>query len=134
MSAIIRASRSYSSEFEYSTSRYSSADRVRESATCVCVIRLPMGVRSSCARSDENSDRRRNDSSRRDSMPLNAAARSTSSIGKDAVGSRSCSRLAVMLCATLVISRTGARPRLAASQPSSAVQTIPAAIASQSIS
>ena len=56
---------------------------------------------------------------------LNAAARSTSSIGSEPVGNRSCRRLAVMLCATRVISRTGAKPRRAAIQPSTAVEQDP---------
>ena len=92
-----------------------------------------MGVRSSCARSDDDSDSRRKESSSRDSMALNAVASSTSSIGRATVGKRSCNRLAVMLCATRVISRTGVRPRLAANQPSSPVERIPAAMANQRI-
>ena len=71
--------------------------------------------------SEETSDRRLNESSRRVSMPLNAATSSRSSTGMPASGSGSSSRSAEIV-ATMAENRcSGSSPRRAASQPSAAI-------------
>src|SRR3989475_12938828 len=96
MFSIIRESRSYSSTADSSTARYSAASRGRDSATCASPSRLLIGVRRSCARSEENSERRLNESSRRSSMWLNASVDSRNSSGVSSSDSRSFRARALM--------------------------------------
>ncbi|MNT25251.1 hypothetical protein D3C72_1607610 [compost metagenome] len=119
MSDTMRDSRCSSSTLDASTSRYLSASRGCDSTTWVCVIRLVMGVRSSCARSDENSDRRAKSRCRRSSMALSVAARSAISTGTASTGMRSSSLCAVTVRAREAMVRNGESPRRAAHQPSS---------------
>ncbi|MCY1378475.1 hypothetical protein D9M69_661140 [compost metagenome] len=118
MSDTMRASRCSSSAFEVSTSRYLAASRGCDSTTWVCVIRLVSGVRSSCARSDENAESRLKSLCSRSSMALSVAARSAISTGTASTGMRSSSLYAVTVRAREAMVRSGASPRRAAHQPS----------------
>ncbi|MDT4885778.1 hypothetical protein FQZ97_1220510 [compost metagenome] len=76
-----------------------------------------MGVRSSWARSLENSCRRAKSACRRASMVLRLSARSANSTGTASTGMRWSSFCAVTVMARSFMMRSGARPRRAAHQP-----------------
>ncbi|MNN46305.1 hypothetical protein D3C81_1606840 [compost metagenome] len=128
MSDTMRESRCSSSALDASTSRYLAASRGCDSTTSVCVIRLVMGVRNSCARSEENSDRRLKSSCSRASMALSVAARSAISTGTASTGMRSSSLCAVTVRARDAMVRSGASPRRAAHQPSNPLASAASAV------
>ena len=80
-----------------------------------------MGVRSSCAMSEAKSVKRRNESSRRASMSLNAVAVSFNSIGMESSWIRASSRSIEASRLMRAISRNGMRPKRVATQPSTAL-------------
>ena len=129
MFPIIRDSRSYSSTEDSITARYSSGARGRDSATWASPSRLLIGVRRSCARSDENADSRWNDICSRSSMWLNATVDSTSSVGVSASDSRSPSASAPMRPDAAPSRRAPATMRPAITVPSTTASTTAATIA-----
>src|SRR3989442_6976329 len=120
MFSISREMRSCSSTADSSPARYSPALRGRSSVTCASPSRLLIGVRKSCARSDENSDSRLKAPSSRSSMRLKARPDSTSSFGTSSSRRRSPHARALMRLAAPPRRRATTTMRPAIDTPSSA--------------